>query len=289
MLLVERRQQIELPALLFGRNHLLVDVLDQSVDVGVLGIDVGALVHARQESRLPVLRFLDRVTAGTHGDESGQVLVLRAQAVGDPRSHAGANQPRLAAVHQQQRGFVVGHVGMHRADDADVVDVFGRASKQFAHLDAALPMLLKLVGRGERGARLSLGGQIEGQLLSVPLGQFWLGVERVDVRRPSVHEQVDDAFRLGGIVGRLRRQRIERRGVGLRFEQTVAAEQLHQAQRAEAQPAAPQQLATRDDVLSFATSRHTKTHSKSGPHAHIAARASGVDPPADVVCRLSFP
>ena len=65
----------------------------------------------------------DRIAAGAHGDEAGQVLVLGPQAVGDPGPHAGPRQPAVAAVHQHQRRLVVGHVGVHRADDAHVVDV----------------------------------------------------------------------------------------------------------------------------------------------------------------------
>ena len=52
-----------------------------------------------------------------------------------------ADLPRGAAVHQQQRRFVVGYVGVHRADHGDVVDrfdgayaaVFGQLAR--AHLD----------------------------------------------------------------------------------------------------------------------------------------------------------
>ena len=58
----------------------------------MLGVDVGALVHARQKTGLPILRFLNRVAAGAHGDEAGQVLILGSEAIGKPRAHAGANQ-----------------------------------------------------------------------------------------------------------------------------------------------------------------------------------------------------
>ena len=132
--LVQLPQQVELAALLRQRQRRVADVLDQLVDVGVPGVDVGALVDARQERRLPVLRLLDRVAAGAHGDEAGQVLVLAAQAVGHPRTHARPRQPGLAAVHQQQRRLVVGHVGVHRADDAQVVGALGDVREDVADL-----------------------------------------------------------------------------------------------------------------------------------------------------------
>ena len=64
VVLVERGQQIELPPLRIGRQPLVADVLDQLVDLGVLRVDVRALIHARQKRRLPVLRFLNRIAAG---------------------------------------------------------------------------------------------------------------------------------------------------------------------------------------------------------------------------------
>ena len=147
MPLVEPAHQVELPPLLGKGHRVVADVLDQLVDARVLGVDVGPLVGAGEERGAPVLGRHDRIAAGTHRDEAGQVLVLRAQAVGDPGPHAGALQAAVAAVHQHQRRLMIGHVGVHRADDAQVVDVLlGRAGEQLAHLDAALAVFLNLKG-----------------------------------------------------------------------------------------------------------------------------------------------
>ena len=110
---VELLQEIELPPLFLAADFLVADVLDQLLDFDVLRVEVRALVDARQEPGLPVLRFLDRIPARTHGDESRQILVLGPQAVDQPGTEAGPNQPRVAAVHQEQRRLVVGHVGVH--------------------------------------------------------------------------------------------------------------------------------------------------------------------------------
>src|SRR5439155_2261060 len=83
---VQLPQQIELLPLLVRREEIVFDVLDEFLDIGMPRIDVAALVDPREEGGLPVLRFLDWVAAGTHGDEAGQILVFGTQPVGDPRT-----------------------------------------------------------------------------------------------------------------------------------------------------------------------------------------------------------
>ena len=87
----------------------------------------------------------------------GQVLVLGSHAVREPGPHAGPGQPLVAAVHQPHRLLVVGRVGVHRPDDADVVDVRGGSSENLADLDAALTILLEPKRRRQRRAGLPLG------------------------------------------------------------------------------------------------------------------------------------
>jgi len=53
--LVETANEIELPALPGERVGGILDVLDQLADVGVLRVDVGALVRAGQERRPPTI------------------------------------------------------------------------------------------------------------------------------------------------------------------------------------------------------------------------------------------
>ena len=53
---IQLLQQVELPALIVARQGRVADVLDQLVELGVLRVDVRALVGAGQEGRLPVLR-----------------------------------------------------------------------------------------------------------------------------------------------------------------------------------------------------------------------------------------
>ena len=81
--------------------------------------------------------------------------------------------------------------------------------EELADLDAALAVLLELERRRERRAGAPLGLQRDRQRLAGVLRERRLGVERVDVRRAAVHEQVDDALRLGGKRRLLRRERID--------------------------------------------------------------------------------
>ena len=160
----------------------------------MLGVDVGALVNTRQESALPVLRFLNRIAAGAHHHKSGHVLVVAAQAVGHPRAEAGTHLARLAAIHEQQRRLVIGHVGLHRANDTDVINAGGRLFEELADLDAALSVFFELEGGPPRGTGLALGVVVDGDLLAMPAIERGLGIEGVDVRGPSIGEDVDDAL-----------------------------------------------------------------------------------------------
>ena len=77
----------------------------------VLRIDERPLVRPRQESRLPVLGVLDRVAAGTHGDEPGQVLGSRSPGRTGPRrrrSAAAAPSRRSSSASARARGSAPG-------------------------------------------------------------------------------------------------------------------------------------------------------------------------------------
>ena len=88
-----------------------------------LGPEDRALVGGRHVAARPVLGPADR-PAGLveHDHEAGQVLVLAAQAVGDPRAEAGVAAEDPAGVHHQHRRAVDRRLGVHRVDERDVVD-----------------------------------------------------------------------------------------------------------------------------------------------------------------------
>ena len=180
---------------------LIGDVLDQSLDAGVLGVDVGSLIDAGEEGGLPVLGFLDGIAAGAHDDEPRHVLILGAEAVGDPGAERGPDLAGLAAVHEQQRGFVVGDIRLHRADDAHVVDVLGDVGEEVGNGDARLTVAAEGKGGFEGRSGATLGLVADGDLLAVPLVEGRLGVKGVDVGGTAVGKDVDDAFGTAGELG----------------------------------------------------------------------------------------
>ena len=70
--------------------------------------------------------------------------------------------------------LVARHIGVHRADDGDVVDRLGDVAEDVADFDAALAVLAELEGRRQRGAGRPLGRQraagqrLAGVLLRAP-------------------------------------------------------------------------------------------------------------------------
>src|SRR5262249_51349707 len=101
---------------------------------------------------------------------------------------------------------------------------------------------LELERRGERGPGLALGWQVgsrEG--LAVALGQERLRVEGVNVTRPAVGEDVDDALGLRGEVGLSRRERV---GDRLGSQRAGLVENSGEAEGPEPEAAAAEEVAT---------------------------------------------
>jgi len=76
---------------------------------------------------------------------------------------------------------MIGDVSLHRVDDSDVIDVFGRVFKQFADMGAVVAVLAELERRPHRHARPALRLQFEGQLFSGPALQLRFVVKSVHV------------------------------------------------------------------------------------------------------------
>ena len=64
------------------------DIFNQTSQFVVLRVDVGALINTGKKSGLPILVVFDRQSAGTHRDESRQVLIFAAEPVQHPGTHA---------------------------------------------------------------------------------------------------------------------------------------------------------------------------------------------------------
>ena len=151
VLAVELLQQVELPPLrVRGRATAFCryGIIFCGSRFGV--VDVRALILGRQEAAGPQLREPHR-PAGAEHDVARQVLVLGAQAVQEPRAHAGPRRRDRAVVHHEQGRPVVRVVGVQRADDAQVVGMLGQVRQQLADRQAACAVLAN--SNGEAAAR----------------------------------------------------------------------------------------------------------------------------------------
>ena len=92
-----------------------------------------ALVGGGEKGRTPVIHAA-MPEGGADGDEAGEILVLAAKAVGDPRAHAGAHEIVAAGVYFQERAAVRRIGTVQRIDDAQVVREFRHARKERADL-----------------------------------------------------------------------------------------------------------------------------------------------------------
>ena len=113
-----------------------------------------ALVHGRQEAAAErVLAAVGLHAAGDQDHEARQVLVLRAQTVGDPRAQRGTAGAGRAGVHQQFGRRVVELVGVHRVDDAHLVGDGVQVRDRVGHPEPALAVLSELPRRAQQLGR----------------------------------------------------------------------------------------------------------------------------------------
>ena len=90
-------------------------------------------------------------------------------------------------------------VGMHRTNEAHVVDVLSGFGKDFTHFHATFTILLKRKWGGHRRSRMPFRRQllILGERLAVILGQHWLRIEGVHLRGTAIQINMDDMLGLG--------------------------------------------------------------------------------------------
>jgi hypothetical protein len=137
---------------------------------------------------------------------------------------------------------MIGHVGLHRTDHANVVDGLGGFGKNLADLDAALPVFFEGKRRPEGRAGFAFGIEMNGDFLAVILREFGLRIEGVHVRGAAIHEKVNDALGLGGQRRVLRSQRMEVGGFGGAQAEGIA-EEAPEGQTAHAHAATVQEIA----------------------------------------------
>ena len=182
-------QHVELVALLFRRQAFLIQKFDrllhQIVELHAGVADGRSLIGGGQESAAPVFRAAVRERR-LDGDESGQILILAAEAVDDPRPHGRARERVRAGVKLEAGAAVRNAIAHHGAHQAQIVGAFGDVRKQAADPESALAVLLEFPGRLHQIAHVALGERerpLERQRLLVPLLERGLVVERIDAAK----------------------------------------------------------------------------------------------------------
>ena len=196
----------------------------------------------RQEAR-PVGRraSLDPARRIGQDEKRGQVLVLGPQAVADPASQARLSHQDRAGVDLVNGLGVIDAVGPARADHREVVGAVPEVRQEVGDRDAALTALAKRPASGEQRvvSHLAPGGhrpEAGRQRLARQALQIGLGVERLEMARAAMHEQVDHAPRPGWKMRSVRCQRV--RPPGLRIAPASLSKSQWRASAAKPPPAA---------------------------------------------------
>ena len=148
-------------------------------------------------------------------DERREIAVFRSQAIAHPRAEARPGEGKGAGVDAEGRLVVIGMVGLHRADHAQIIDTLAHPRKQLADLRSRLPM------RGELPLR-AFEKHLKGALPPLELrhrdclpgigDEPRLRIPRFDMRHPATHVEEDHPLGPGGEVGGTGGERIGRRG-----------------------------------------------------------------------------
>ena len=199
---IERLHAVDHVALLLGRDSARAADVQHRI---ALAAKLDALKAAGQKAAVPLprgdrLRLAELAQRRQH-DEARQVVAVAAQAVREPRAHRRPAGDRRAGVHERVGRIVIDGLGVQRADDAHLVGHLAELGKDGGDLLARLAAPLERVLRRQAGEllalqlrdRLALGERL-GHRLAVHLGQLRLVVERLQVRRPAGHVEIDDAL-----------------------------------------------------------------------------------------------
>ena len=201
--LVEVAERIEAESAERAVHALGVGEVEDRIAAGAA---LHALVDRRQKAVAPVaLAGAGERPARDEDDEAGQIAVLGAEAVGDPRAKRGPAALRGMPVKSSSsagpwlnwsvcidlmKRQIVGDLGQPRQRGRDPGAASGRAVRNFCGVPRSLGTP---AGEGEATCRwMSDSGQ------SWPLrrDQFRLVIEQVEVRRTARHAQEDDVLDL---------------------------------------------------------------------------------------------
>ena len=200
-----------------------------------LASQVHPLKPTRQHAGRPLTRGNRLVLAaapkrGQH-HETRQILRLRTQPIGHPRTHARATRDLRARVHEHVGRIVIDGLARHGTHPANLIGHRAQLGEEFTQFDTGFPETLEGQLRSvanqllslELGDLLTLGERL-GHRLAVHLRQLGLGIEGFQMRRTTGHTQPDHppclrwkvqwshrATHCSGRAGRLKDPRLENR------------------------------------------------------------------------------
>ena len=133
-------------------------------------------------------------------------MAITAEPVAEPGTEAGFTG-HLAAGHRKGAGrIVIDRFGVHGTNHRDVVRNGFHVRQQLAHLNARLAAPLELeftrghrkplLATGHRGDALAVADGVR-QVLIEMIGQSWFMIEEINLRRRTIHVQVNQPLSLG--------------------------------------------------------------------------------------------
>ena len=159
------------------------------------------------------ISIVPRPPLGRHWANRGvsrQVLVLGAQAVGNPTSHGGTDQVGRPGVKEEGRRTVSHPLGVHGMNESQIIHLTGNVRKKGGYVLATLAMLLEVPHRLHQlpFALLAEGSGAHPDEIDVLLilgKELGFVVEGVGVAGTTGHENEDDplgSLRDEGVLGR---------------------------------------------------------------------------------------
>src|SRR5258708_8440970 len=164
-----------------------------------LGTELHALIERGKEAAAPAgFSTVGLVQAGKEHHKSRQVGAFAADAISQPRAHAGTSQDLVAGVHENLAGGVVELRGLQRFDNGDVMHDGREMRQQVRKLCTALAVPRKGVRRAQELRRslnkreaLALDDVLRNRLAVVSI-ERGLVIEPFHLRVPPPHKQKND-------------------------------------------------------------------------------------------------
>jgi hypothetical protein len=109
---IQLLQQFKLVSLICEIEAVVMDILDQLLRFALIVSDMGSLINGRQKGGIPE-RWTDHRNSRAKYHKSGEILVLRSQAIRNPGSHGGPSRLDVSGVHHEEGRLMNGKIRMH--------------------------------------------------------------------------------------------------------------------------------------------------------------------------------